>query len=150
MAGRVLAVTSTANVQKNTLEVKVAINDPPATIRPEMLVTTAFLAAPRPNTETESGQPPERLLVPRALVDSNERGSVVWIADANGHARRRSIRLRRAGTGELVEVTEGLTPTDKLITSGREGLTDGGRIKITGEDASLGMATAGSGKAGSR
>jgi hypothetical protein len=150
MTGTVLAATSTANIQKNTLEVKVAINDPPATIRPEMLVTAAFLAAPRPNTETEGGQPPERLLVPRVLVDSGERGSVVWIADTNGQARRRSIRLGRAGTGELVEVTEGLTPTDKLITSGREALTDGERIKITGEDSNLGMAAAGSGKAGTR
>ncbi|MBW3598327.1 MAG: HlyD family secretion protein, partial [Planctomycetes bacterium] len=35
--GAVLLPTSKANIQKNTLEVKVAIHDPPPTVRPEML-----------------------------------------------------------------------------------------------------------------
>ena len=150
LKGTVLSATSTANVQKNTLEVKVAINDPPSTIRPEMLVTATFLAPLRPNAETDQNQQQERLLVPRSLVDSGEAGSAVWIADANGQARRRSIRLGRAGTDELVEVSEGLTPTDKLIASGREGLKAGERIKIMGDDDNLGVAAVGSAKAGAR
>jgi hypothetical protein len=41
---------------------------------------------------------------------------------------------------DLVEVTEGITPADKLIVGGREGLSDGARITILGEDAALGTA----------
>jgi hypothetical protein len=36
----------------------------------------------------------------------------------------------------LVEVT-GLTPADKLIVGGREGLADGGRIRVTGDSKSI-------------
>ncbi|MCR4413004.1 MAG: HlyD family efflux transporter periplasmic adaptor subunit, partial [Thermoguttaceae bacterium] len=48
MAGEVLQVTSQANIQKNTLEVKVAILDPPPPVRPEMLVQATFLAPETP------------------------------------------------------------------------------------------------------
>ena len=65
-----------------------------------------------------------RLLVPRELVETAEGGATVWVADsADGVARRRAVQLGRAGTGQLVEVTQGLTALDKLIVGGREGLS---------------------------
>jgi hypothetical protein len=81
-----------------------------------------------------------RLLVHRQLVDSGEGGARVWVADqAAGVARVRTVKLGLT-VGDLVEVVEGLTPADKLIGSGREGLRDGQRIVVTGEDATLGVA----------
>jgi multidrug efflux pump subunit AcrA (membrane-fusion protein) len=136
--GEVLYATSQANIQKNTLEVKVALIDPPPAIRPEMLVTATFLA-PESAAEDSGGQRPMRLLAPRRLVESDGDGHAVWIADADQIARRKSIRLGSAAAGDLVEVAEGLTPTDRLISGGREVLSDGDRITITGEDGSLGM-----------
>lgn len=137
ISGTVLMPTSAANIQKNTLEVKVAINDPPPTIRPEMLVTATFLA---PQTESsEESEELERLLIPRQLVQTTENGSSVWMVDVNGLARRQPVKLGRAGTGQLVEVTEGIQPTDKLIASGIDGLDPGSRVVITGEDATIGM-----------
>jgi multidrug efflux pump subunit AcrA (membrane-fusion protein) len=140
LRGIVLLPTSAANIQKNTLEVKVAIVDPPATVRPEMLVTATFLA-PRQaaSSKEEDSQDAERLLVPRQLVESSGGEHSVWIVDALGNARRRSIRLGKAARGELIEVAEGLAPTDKLISSGRERLQDGDRVTVQGEDSSLGM-----------
>lgn len=140
--GEVLYATSTANIQKNTLEVKVAIHSPPATIRPEMLVAATFLAPEQPGSKPEESER-ERLLVPRQLVEQAEGGHTVWLADANSVARRKSIRLGRAGTPELVEVVSGIAPTDKLIAGGREGLADGERITISGEDPSIGLQTRG-------
>jgi HlyD family secretion protein len=49
------------------------------------------------------------------------------------------VQVGRAGTDQLVEVTQGLTALDKLIVAGREGLTDGTRIRITGGDRTLGV-----------
>lgn len=40
--GRVITVTSFADIQKNTLQVKVSIEDPPEFIKPDMLVQVAF------------------------------------------------------------------------------------------------------------
>ena len=72
--------------------------------------------------------------MPRQLVESGEARRTVWVADqAAGVARRRAVKL--GGTaGELVEVVEGLTPADKLIAGGREGLRDGERITVVGEE----------------
>jgi hypothetical protein len=137
----VLYPTSRANIQKNTLEVKVAINSPPSNIRPEMLVTTTFLAPERPDSRSEDSSNQQRLLVPRQLVLSAGDAHMVWIAEAEGIARRKSVRLGKAGTEELVEVIEGLNPTDKLISSGQEALKDGDRITITAEDANVGVAS---------
>ena len=66
------------------------------------------------------------MLVPRMLVAGTDTGASVWVADAlNGVARRQSVQIGRAGTDQLVEVTQGLDPTVKLIVAGRESLSDG-------------------------
>jgi multidrug efflux pump subunit AcrA (membrane-fusion protein) len=138
LVGTVLFATSLADIQKNTLQVKVAIQSPPPVIKPEMLVQATFLAAPREASPDESERP--TLWVPRQLADTAAEGATIWVADqAAGVARRKSVKLGRAGANDLVEVVEGLSQADKLIVAGREGLEDGGRIKIQGEDAALGV-----------
>ncbi|MEX2027244.1 MAG: efflux RND transporter periplasmic adaptor subunit, partial [Pirellulaceae bacterium] len=100
--GRVIAATSQADIQKNTLSVKVSIDDPLAVIKPEMLAQVTFLAPETPSAKTQGKQDPIRLLVPRELVEISESGLTIWVADsAQGIARRRAIQLGRAGTGQL-------------------------------------------------
>jgi hypothetical protein len=142
LTGRVLAMTSQADNQKNTLQVKVAIDDPPLVVKPEMLAQVVFLAPESTAEASEAEREAMRLLIPRELVETGEAGSVVWVADLSaGIARRQTVELGRAGTQELVEVIGGLTAMDKLIVSGREGLRSGERIRVTGEDRSLGTGT---------
>jgi HlyD family secretion protein len=132
--GEVLGATSQADIQKNTLQVKVAIKAPPPTIRPDMLAQVTFLALPAPQKD-EAPASGLRLLVPRALVGTGEGGARVWLADQlAGVARHRAVKLGPA-SGDLVEVVEGLNPGDRLISGGRDGLHDGQRIDVTGEDA---------------
>ncbi len=145
LEGEVLFSTSMADIQKNTLQVKVAIKSPPATIRPDMLVQVTFLAPPT----ARSAVPSEtlRLMVPRQLVESSEGGSRLWIADqAAGVARQRSVKLGPV-SGDFVEVVEGLNAADRLIAGGREGLREGERIVVTGEEAA-GIARNGTREAG--
>ncbi len=135
--GEVLFSTSQADIQKNTLQVKVAIKSPPLTIRPDMLVQVTFLAAaaPGPSIPTET----LRLLVPRQLVETEGSGARVWIADqAAGMARQRSVKLGTV-SGDFVEVIEGLNAADRLISGGREGLREGERIVVTGEEAAAAL-----------
>jgi multidrug efflux pump subunit AcrA (membrane-fusion protein) len=56
----------------------------------------------------------------------------------SGTARLRRIEVGFA-VGELVQVLSGLDPSDKLIVGGRDGLTDGARIAVVGEDETLGV-----------
>jgi multidrug efflux pump subunit AcrA (membrane-fusion protein) len=129
ITGTVLATTSRANVQKNTLEVKVALDAPPETVRPEMLVTATFLAAEQPASPSGGSEQQERLLVPRRLVESAGETHAIWVADPDGTARRQTIQIGLAGTKELIEVIDGLSPTDKLITDA-DGLQPGERIRF--------------------
>jgi RND family efflux transporter MFP subunit len=138
ISGEVLSITSSADIAKNTLEVKVSVIDPPPAIRPEMLARVTFLAPQRENVPTESKEQ-LRMLIPRQLVNQAGEATEVWMADQqHGVARRQTVQLGKAGTDELVEVVDGLTVTDKLIVGGREGLEDGSRIMITGLDTTLG------------
>ena len=140
LEGEVLFKTAFTDLQKNTLDVKVAIKNPPADLRPDMLARVTFLAAPEPGSDAKPSEQ-LRLLIPGSLVETGEGGSRVWVADqAAGQARARTIKVgQQTGKGDLVEVLDGLTELDKIIVGGREGLTDGARITVTGEDTTLGV-----------
>ena len=138
LEGEVTGITSSADIQKNTLQVKVAIKAPPPVIRPEMLAQVTFLAPEKAQSPVDESEEPMRTLVPRELVISDDTGTFVWIADrTNGVARRHAVRLGKAGTDLLVEIAEGITAMDKLIVGGRESLEDGTRIYITGDATSF-------------
>ena len=136
--GRVLQITSAANVQKNTLEVKVELIDPPLTVGPEMLVTATFLSPENVGSRETQGSA-ERMFVPASLIQSPGSESLVWVADENSTAQSRSVEIGGKNNDGLVEIKSGLKVTDKLIASGLEGLRNGSRIKISGDDQKLGL-----------
>lgn len=139
LCGTVLTTTSQADIQKNTLSVKVAIADPPSTLKPDMLCQVTFLAPPQSSGKPGVDSDPYRLLIPRQLVETLDGTNRVWLVDLPaGAARRRSVTLGVAA-GELVEVVSGLGSTDRLIVDGREGLEDGDRVRVVGEDQTLGI-----------
>lgn len=135
--GKVVSVTTQADIQKNTLQVKVAVTNPPQVIKPEMLAKVTFLAAPSPFDEHENQWPPLRLFVPQALVTSTDGNASVWVVDLTaGIASRKSVTLGRGvAEGGLVEITSGLTPTDKLIVGGRQSLSEGDRVRVAGQES---------------
>lgn len=139
LEGEVLQATSEADVQKNTLEVKVALIDPPRLVKPEMLVQVTFLS----QATAEGLSPSEerlRVFAAKGLLDNGPDGTFVWVADqASGVARRRTVKLGSSTAGTLVEIAEGLDPSSRLIVAGREALSDGARIEIVGEDVTMGI-----------
>lgn len=135
IAGEVISITTFADIQKNTLQVKVAVSDPPEVIKPEMLGKVTFLAPPSPMTEEDQGESPLRLFVPQSLVVRGEGGASVWVADlTESLAKRKAVKVGRGTTDDgLVEITSGLQPTDKLIVVGRESVSEGSRVRVAGE-----------------
>lgn len=138
LTGKVLFTTGQADIQKNTLQVKVELPTGATLLRPDMLVQTTFLAPPNKS----ASEPAERLrlLIPRQLVETAEGNSWVWVADAQSRtARRKSVQLGLPASTELVEVVAGLNAGDRLIVGGKEGLREGERIVIRAEDTTLGV-----------
>jgi multidrug efflux pump subunit AcrA (membrane-fusion protein) len=128
LRGRVLLSTSTANIQKNTVEVKVAIIDPPDVLRPEMLVTATFLAPP--TTATADGVTTvTRVLVPRDLVVEIDGRPHVWVMTPTQRAEHRALQLGLPHGEDLIQVVAGLTLTDKLIVEGRQSMSEGTRVR---------------------
>ena len=137
--GTVLLPTSSANIQKNTIEVKVAIDEPPVGIRPEMLVSASFLVMASESNASKSKSEKLIVLVPRELVQSRDGGNYVWIVDSFNRAIRRPIDVRSTSSGDLAEATNGLFPTDRLIASGYDSLRENAKVVVRGEHETLGV-----------
>jgi RND family efflux transporter MFP subunit len=135
IAGKVLFVSSEANIQKNTLQVKVAIDSPVSVLKPEMLVDVTFLAPKA--AEIEPTQADElKLYVPQQVVQQGEEGPFVWVADMSDKvAHRTPVTTGDSVAGGLVQVNgSGLTAASRIIARGHENLADGDRIRVADED----------------
>lgn len=135
LTGHVLFVSSEANIQKNTLQVKVAIDKPPSVFKPEMLVDVTFLA-PKQQDKVVDISEDLRLYIPQQLVQRDESGACVWLADQSGGvARKEPVTTGATGSGGLVEVAGRITIASRIIARGHDGLSNGKRIRVVGEDA---------------
>ncbi len=132
-SGTVTRVLYEANIQKNTLEVKVAITDPAPELRPEMLARVRFLA----RSDASKEQTRQIVFAPAAAFHNTGGTTAAWVlADLEGDrgiARARTVRLGRTQTNGWVEVLEGLQPGDLLITQFASDLKDQKRVKVLGE-----------------
>ena len=142
LTGKVLFISSEADIQKNTLQVKVEIPDPPSVFKPEMLVDVTFRAPKLLQRALESTQK-LKLYVLQQLIHQDDGGSFVWLADqSDGIACKIMVETGAVGSNGLVEITSGLTISSRIISGGSDGLQDSDRIKVTSEDSSLGTNTA--------
>ena len=141
LTGSVLFMSSEADIQKNTLQVKVEILRPSAVFKPEMLVDVTFLS-PQPTDPTEPGAAPSqqlKLFVMPQLIHQDEGRPFVWLADqSEGIARKQTVQTGAMDSQGLMEITSGLTVSSRIISGNSDRLQDGDRIIITGEDAAVG------------
>lgn len=145
--GQVTRILHEANIQRNTVQVKVALHDPDPNLKPDMptrvrlyrLAVSASNAADPDQQEMSLPRQPElRLLVPAtALLDRQGDSASVWRVDrANGSATvAESIRVQLVGDSgvNLIEVRGGLRIGDRLIVDPPAGLRHGRRIRVLGE-----------------
>ena len=137
--GKVLYISSEADIQKNTLQVKVAIESPPELFKPEMLVDVTFLEPKREQHDPENGdaQAATKLFLPQSFLHADESGQqYVWVADQSaGVAKRTSVEVGSPVHNGLIEIRSGLNRADRIITSDVKTLSDNVRIYVEGEDS---------------
>jgi len=130
-SGQVTRLVHEADPQKNTVEVKVAIEKPNSLLKPEMLARVRFLAS----SVTQSSR--ERILVPEDLIETDEDNGFIWIVanrvDGQGYAERREITLGSARVEGWREVISGLQPGDWLISDSPENLKPGEAVTVAGK-----------------
>ncbi len=72
------------------------------------------------------------LLVPLDALIETQEGRKLFVVRDDSLAAERSVTLGRS-TGDMIMITSGLQPGDKVITKGQHNLVDGEDIRITGQ-----------------
>jgi HlyD family secretion protein len=128
--GKVTRIVNEADIQKNTLQVKVAITDPSADLKPEMLARvrlTTVSTTTRPSTA-------QTVYAPLHLIHRHGNEAMVWIVDPRRNiAVHKSVTLGESQHDGWISVTSGLSAGDQLIDEDDAALRDGQRIRIAGE-----------------
>jgi len=137
--GEVTRVLHEADIQKNTLEVKVRILNPRPELRPEMLSTVRFLAV----SASPESQDRKAVMAPIDALIREGNATRVWVVEdrrgLRGVARSRDVAVIAGppGTG-WAEVSSGLRAGDRVIIDPPMNLRNGARIAITDEQTPAG------------
>jgi HlyD family secretion protein len=127
--GKVTRIVNEADIQKNTLQVKVAILGPAPQLKPEMLARVRFTTSGS-TTRPATGQ---TVFAPLDLIHRSGDTATAWVVDPRRNvAAHRTIQLGQTQQEGWVAVVSGLSPGDQLIADS-DGLSDGQRIRISGE-----------------
>jgi len=140
---RVTRITGEADLQRNTLEVKAAIEKPDARFRPEMLCRVEFVesapaAAGGPGSAASAG----RAVVLRRWAPDAALGAVkddratAWVADPLTYrATPRDVHLGAARRGRFRLVLEGLREGERVILNAPPALKPGNRVRPLSEES---------------
>jgi len=122
--GVVAEIAPEANRQKATIEVRVKVLHPEDYLRPEMNAHVSFLAPADPQKKATR----ETLTIPRSALVRKE-GKIAVFVVTGAHARLQEIQVGR-DFGDRVEIVEGVSPNDRVVVHGGEGLTSGQRVRV--------------------
>lgn len=138
--GEVLRSTHEADLQKNTLQVKVKVFDPDPILRPEMLTRVKFL--PAGGGGSASAAAPEgtgHVLLPVSLIGEGGETGKVWLVTQRKNGRgvlvSRPVRVITRD-GDWMTVEGNLRPGD-LVVVGLEKPREG-ELVVVGGDAGIG------------
>ncbi|MAV27082.1 MAG: hypothetical protein CMQ05_13370 [Gammaproteobacteria bacterium] len=117
MIGRVLRLSPTLDPGTHTFRVEVEVDNPGRLLKPGMFVQASIIVERREDV----------IVVPREAVTQRAGRSVVFSIDGQ-RARRRFVTLG-LGSDDIVEVTDGIARTDRIVIRGLETLTNDTRVR---------------------
>lgn len=126
--GEVRQVVPTADRQRATVQVKVAITDHDPRILPEMGAKVDFLEPDTASAEPPSAPARPVIRVPSSAVRTDAGKSIVWIV-RDGQLARREVVTGPVSAGFL-EIRSGLSGGEQLLTGGLEAPKEGMRVKL--------------------
>jgi HlyD family secretion protein len=123
--GMLAELAPEANRQKATLQVKVRVTDPDATIRPEMNAKVTFLDVPT----TDGAKGPAKIFIPKEAMFTRDGQTLVYVYLAQGSTvAARRVRVGVEADGRI-EILEGLQGGESVVVRGMETLRDGQRVR---------------------
>jgi RND family efflux transporter MFP subunit len=125
--GRVRRVWPTANRQKATVEVRVAIEDPDDKLRPELGARVVF-TAPEPSNGAAAAPEEPSLLIGRGAIVRVDGADGVFVLERDV-VRWRRVTLGPERSGRVV-VKSGLEAGEQIVSEPPVSLDDGDRVRI--------------------
>ena len=121
--GKIRSVSSTVDRVTRSLTARALIDNPDHTLKPGLLMVVELLRNPR-----------QALVIPEeALVPAGMQNFVFVIkGDEKPTASRREVRIGARRPGE-VEILEGLTEGERVVTHGTMQLREGQPVRVVGE-----------------
>lgn len=116
--GFVTAVSTRVDVATRTFTVRAEIDNPLGELRPGMLLTTRMPL-----------DPAERLAIPEGAVIATADQHFVFVVSDDDQVRRQQIRVGRRQPG-LVEVLEGLSSGERVVSDGILRVRQGSRVRV--------------------
>ena len=155
-SGTVTRIMQEANIQRNTVQLKVSIDKPSPVLKPEMLTRVKLYPAAgssaRQTSHTDQAARTSGsagagasagaldgylLLAPIAAVFNTAGGKGwVWLVDGSSGqtlARKREVATEQTAEPDFAAITSGLQISDRLIVDAPADLQDGARITVLGE-----------------
>jgi len=124
--GYLRQIVPAADRQKATVRVKVSFHDADDKILPDLSARVSFTAEP---TQGRSGR--TRVLVPKSAIRTVDgRTGVFRIVE--GRARFQPVRTGPESQGQ-VEIVDGLSGGERLVSTSPRELSDGDRVRVEGE-----------------
>jgi RND family efflux transporter MFP subunit len=123
----VIAIIPTADRQKATVKVRIALLERDERVLRDMGVKVAFLDSDAPAAAVDESQNPRGVLVSGEALRSDSAGDFVWrIID--GRVERRAVQVSGQRDRTRILVTGGLTSGETIVRSSETPLVDGQAI----------------------
>lgn len=120
-SGQIARISPVVDPRTGTFKATVEVSDEDGVLKPGMFARCSIVYDVHRNS----------LLVPRAAIVDDEGQSYVYVVE-EGVASRRVIATSYESNG-FVEVTNGLTDSDRVIVVGQTSVKDGGEVAVVGE-----------------
>lgn len=119
-AGKASYVGSTISPDNRTFPVEAMLRNPHLRLKPEMIVRVRIVQSVQRQT----------LLLEEEVVQQVDRNKFVVYVEEKGRAQEHVVQLG-GREGNLVEITSGLNPGDRVITSGHQDVAPGQAVVVS-------------------
>lgn len=122
-SGRVIEVSPVLDTTSRTVEAKLALTRSDPRVKAGMFASVRLV--------TKEAQ--DTLVVPTSAITSYYGEQVVYVVNSDNSAERRSIQIGLQSQ-ESVQILDGLTEGESVVTAGLSQLTDGTAVTIVGQE----------------
>lgn len=116
-AGKLLTIDNQIDATTGTAKLKAVFENPDNTLWPNQFVNVHLLLQTRKNAIT----------APAAAVQRGPQGPFTYVVDANNTVQMRPVQIAMT-QGNVVVLSSGLQPGDRVVTDGQEKLQAGSRV----------------------